>query len=215
MTFFGQVALADLDPAIWPGPRTGLLSVFCHQHRAHWGVEEPGSARIVHVADGAVLQPRLPPETFDDDFLLEDVAVVVRRELTMPHPSALVMEPFDFWWDRPRHRDEQAYWSLVVRLGERHGVEDWRAQHRILGWPRLEQDDVMHSLASMRLEAGGVPYDTPEMLAQARDWRLLLQLDSFGLGTSFGDGGRLYAGILAQDLEAGRFDRVQAISQCG
>jgi len=112
------------------------------------------------------------------------------------------------------HGDEKKYWALEMSLRGGQGIEDWRAEHRMLGWPRLEQDDVFVDLASMRLEAEGIPYDTAEMVAQARDWRLLLQVDSFGLGTSFGDGGHLYFGILADDLAAGRFDRVQAASQC-
>jgi uncharacterized protein YwqG len=43
MTFFGQVALCDLDASVWPGPREGLVSFFCHQDRDHWGVDAGGS----------------------------------------------------------------------------------------------------------------------------------------------------------------------------
>jgi Domain of unknown function (DUF1963) len=215
MTFFGQVALADLDPDVWPGPRTGLLSFFCHQHRDYWGVDEASSARVLHLPDGATLEPRLPPDTLGDERLLDDVAVVVRRDLTIPDSSATAMRPFGFSWGQPRHGDQEVYWALQRRLRDCQGVEDWRAEHRLLGWPRLEQDDFDVSLASMGFEAEGIDYGTEDMVAQAPHWRLLLQVDSSGLGTSFGDGGRLYFGILADDLAAGRFHRVQAISQCG
>jgi hypothetical protein len=39
--------------------------------------------------------------------------------------------------------------------------------------------------------------------------------DWASVGANFGDGGTLFFGVLAADLEAGRFDRVQAISQSG
>jgi uncharacterized protein YwqG len=55
----------------------------------------------------------------------------------------------------------------------------------------------------------------PALRAGARDWRLLLQVDSDDESAMmWGDAGRLYFWIRRQDLALARFDAAWVITQC-
>lgn len=93
--------------------------------------------------------------------------------------------------------------------------------HRLLGHPDQIQGDMMLEcqLASNGINVGGrrVRDETERALeVGARDWRLLLQIDSDDRsGMMWGDVGRLYYWIRANDLREGRWDRVWMVLQCG
>jgi hypothetical protein len=219
MTFFGQVALIDLDASVWPGPRQGLLSFFCHQDRNHWGVDTGGSARVLVVPAGAKLSRRARPVGLGEEFVLGEAPVTARPELTMPAIGvdvADVLVPFEFGWGHRRYSQEEAYCAMHDRLCEAHGGLPRRPDHRILGWPRHVQGDAMPGVVLMHFDDNGIRYASGDLEAHAPDWRLLLQIESDRrLGASFGDGGTLFFGVPAEDLKVGRFDRVQAIAQSG
>jgi hypothetical protein len=219
MTFFGHVALGDLDASVWPGPIEGLLSFFCHQDRDHWGVDSGGSARVLFVPAGAKLSRRSRPADLGEDFVLDEAPVTARPELTMPTIGvhvADVLAPFEFGWGRRRYSQEDAYIAMHDRLGEAQGGLEGHPDHRILGWPRHVQGDTMPEIVLMHLNDNRISYASGDLEAHAPDWRLLLQIESDRcLGASFGDGGTLFFGVPAEDLQVGRFDRVQAIAQSG
>ena len=55
-----------------------------------------------------------------------------------------------------------------------------------------------------------------ELQRSAKDWRLLLQLDSDeALGFTWGDAGRLYFWIREEDLLRSHFEDVVCVLQCG
>jgi hypothetical protein len=225
LAFFGQIALAELDTAIWPGRRNGLLSFFCSQSPDDYGVDSGGAARVLHLAAGTELERREPPRELSDELQLAECPVAARPEVTLPTIAvdvADVLAPFGFGWDRPRDGQEDAYDELQQRLAEAQGFSvhrpdgSWAEQHRLLGWPRHVQEDVLPSLVLMHFNDNRIEHKTADLQRHAADWRLLLQIDSDRrLGASFGDGGRLFFGVPADDLDSGRFDRVQAISQSG
>ena len=113
--------------------------------------------------------------------------------------------------------DERTAWQkLRVWLAESQGVElhdstpGFLSLHRLLGYPDETGGDM--PLRCELLEAG-VELDEPyprmhplarELEAQARRWRLLLQL-------SVGETERVYFWITADDLDAGDFTRVRVI----
>lgn len=91
-------------------------------------------------------------------------------------------------------------------------------QHRIGGYPSEIQDERMS--ISCELMRRGLPseYDgteiTPAIERAAKQWRLLLQIDSDpALKMNWGDGGRLYVFIREKDALAGDFSRTVTLSQ--
>jgi uncharacterized protein YwqG len=88
-------------------------------------------------------------------------------------------------------------------------------QHRIGGYPSEIQGGRMH--VAGELVRRGLPEDTeitPAIERAAREWRLLLQVDSDpALKMNWGDGGRLYVFVRAKDAVAGDFSKTVTISQ--
>ena len=212
MTFVGQLELAQLDPEVWPGPREGLLSFFCWISPEYLGVDGSGLARVLHLPPGEPLVARPLPDELDPDLRPGAVPVEPRPELMLPAIAVDVdaaLEPLGFGWGG--ERDDDAYLELrqAIAAEQGHPAKQpngaWAVKHRLLGWAEQVQGDVM-----LDIEAIHGPDD------DIADWRLLLQVeaDRRMIG-SFGDGGALYFAIPAADLEAGRFDRVEAVTQAG
>lgn len=91
-------------------------------------------------------------------------------------------------------------------------------QHRIGGYPSEIQDERMS--ISCELMRRGLPSEyegteiTPAIERAAKQWRLLLQIDSDpALKMNWGDGGRLYVFIREKDALAGDFSRTVTLSQ--
>jgi uncharacterized protein YwqG len=94
--------------------------------------------------------------------------------------------------------------------------------HRLLGHPDPVQGDMQLEcqLASSGIYCGDArsQHDprAAALGAGAAEWRLLLQIDSDqDAGMLWGDVGRIYYWIRAQDLAARRLDQAWLILQCG
>jgi uncharacterized protein YwqG len=92
--------------------------------------------------------------------------------------------------------------------------------HKLLGFANPVQD-VME--LDCELVTNGIPFGqrrkeaerVKELEARARDWRLLLQVESDGNAKMmWGDAGRLYFWMREQDLRDARFDRTWLLFQC-
>lgn len=97
-----------------------------------------------------------------------------------------------------------------------------RVIHQVRGAPQEVQHGLFHQchLASNGVDCGS-PEDTRdpralELAPGAKDWRLLLQIDSDdeGPGWMWGDSGRLYYCVHRDDLGTHRFDRTWCVEQC-
>lgn len=102
--------------------------------------------------------------------------------------------------------EEEAYFAALAEWERAHVWDGGRDTgcHQVGGHAGLIQEDVREEFA----QAAGAADSAPE-------WRLLLQFDSDDdLGVMWGDGGRLYFGLRAADLQARRFERTQVIMQC-
>jgi uncharacterized protein YwqG len=100
-------------------------------------------------------------------------------------------------------------------------VNDAGPVHQLRGAPAEVQHGLFHEcqLASNGVDCGS-PEDaqTPraiELAPGAKDWRLLLQIDSDDDGPAWmwGDTGRLYYCLHRDDLAARRFDRSWCVQQ--
>jgi hypothetical protein len=206
--FAGQVETGALGDD-WPGPSPGLLLFFCLKDPES---DDVGAAQVVVAPPGTPLERAKPDPRLEG--LLPELAVSVRPELTLPAVGvspAVPLQPFGFDYDEPRHDDTENYFGLLEALEREQGVE--RPTHRVLGHPLHIQNDVLVTLVSESTGGRGL---RPELEEQSHNWRLLLQVDSDRrFGDSFADGGTIYFGLPAEDLAAGRFDRVEVTMDSG
>jgi hypothetical protein len=111
--------------------------------------------------------------------------------------------------------DEEEFESLE-RIGDAPPSDE--VQHRIGGYPNEIQPERMW--LSCEHLARGLPEPTwsqdipPAIERAAKEWRLLLQIDSdSGLKMNFGDGGRLYVFIRERHARRGDFSKTVALWQ--
>ena len=211
LAFFAELDLGALDGAVWPGPASGTLSVFCHVVADAMYVDSGGAVRVLHHPAGTPLERREPPEDLDEDLLFDELSVAATAVTTLPWIGVgPARELIPFGLDALDDLDRaQAYVDLAREV---RGPTKRGTPHQLLGWPQFTQDDVTYTWATLHDEA--VDHGTvAERVAMDDVWRLLLQIGADGrLGTSFGDGGDLFFGIPESDVAAGRFDRVEAIT---
>jgi uncharacterized protein YwqG len=212
LAFLGQILLDELLELPLPDlPRTGRLLFFYDLANG------PGSFDPTALPAGQV---RYVPDTSRD--------VVVASPAfdeygSIPHTAAMSFEPEWTVPDRPAwegiklDRFESPYEDLLKDLyGEPAPL------HRIGGHSQPVQNDMRleAQLVTHGLYCGDASgYNDPRRKALepgAKDWQLLLQIDSDedGFGWMWGDAGMFYVWIRQQDLAARNFDDVFCSMQC-
>ena len=213
LAFIAELDLAALDPAVWPDPSEGTLNFFCYIDAEAMYVDSGGAALVLHHPAGERLEPLALPDDLDEELRFSEVVVRGAPVTTLPWVGVgpareLIPLGLDAMEDIERATD---YCRLVDDVQGHRGPG---TPHQLLGWPRFTQDDVAYSWPTLHDE--GLEHGTVTEQVESRDWRLLLQIGADGnLGASFGDGGDLFFGIPHTDLLAGRFDRVEAITDSG
>lgn len=232
LTFAAQLDLADLrrHPGARELPPDGLLAFFYEPFPeiGDDGVIAVG-ARVLHLPAGAALVRRAAPDGGDP-----------RPEYSVePRDGGEMMPPLEgpfylsllsdariagFFRDlregaRPLVDPLAGVPALLGEFGEWLDCQE-APQHRVLGHCRPFQGDVY---LEAEAAAAGVPppaMDRDDDIARLRAacrWRLLLQLSADGDDELLfnQDGGFVYFLIPADDLAAGRWDRVQCVTQFG
>ena len=210
LTFLACLDLASLHTALpvpWLPP-SGRLLFFYDAEKQPWGFDpkDRGSFVVVHSAgDTAALAASSP------------VAPLARRNVSFDvigtYPS----------WERPevaslQLTDAEAEMLIDARLAA-YGDSP---HHQVWGFPDPIQGDEMElecQLVSHGLycgdSSGYLSREAASLRDGAKDWRLLLQIDTDeGLGVMWGDGGILYFWIREEDARTGRFDQAWAVLQC-
>lgn len=213
LAFIAEFDLALLDPAVWPGPRSGTLSLFCHVNADALYVDSGGAALVLHHPPDVPLEPAEPPADLDAELRYDELPVEAVAATTLPWigvTPARELARLGFSELADIERSER-YLRMAATLA---GEGDRVPRHRLLGWPQFSQEDVNGLWPGFHSEAVGHGLSHGEV--GPHDWRLLLQVASDDrIGTCFGDGGELFFAIPAGDLAAGRFDRVQAVTDSG
>jgi len=213
LAFIAEFDLAMLDQSVWPGPPSGMLSVFCHINADAMYVDSGGAARLLHFPAGARLEPRPAPADLDADLQFRELPVGAEPVTTLPWIGVgPARELIPFGLDAMKDFDRaEAYCRFADEVRQ---TDDSQPLHQLLGWPRFVQDDIAYTWSGLHAEALEQGIVRERVIGDA--WHLLLQLGAdIRIGTSFGDGGDLFFAIPAGDLAAGRFDRVEAITDSG
>ncbi|HET6242801.1 MAG TPA: YwqG family protein, partial [Arthrobacter sp.] len=220
--FLAQINLADAA-AVWPDvplPKSGLLSFFWCQEGDGWSGRAEGRPvgwKVMYSAARPGTLHRLPDPWAQCPARGDGLRRLLRRK---PAPFRRGFAPcrakFRPMWtisdDPGRPGIEYTDKESDAIFG--HLVEDLNAAgllsegHRLLGAATPVQGSVQHEIEAYVLNPAKPDWDRAE--ATAHRWRLLFQVDSDDEpGFAFGDWGNLYFMMLADDLRAQRWDRVE------
>ncbi|HEX6813343.1 MAG TPA: YwqG family protein [Planctomycetota bacterium] len=209
LAFLAQIRLEDLPAAPELGlPRRGLLAFFYDQEQSTWGFApaDRGSCQVIHSPDAAACEPRDFPADVDTSCRYAPVPVEPVAELSLPSTQSEVIEPLALTEDES---------DALVDLAE--------SGHWLAGYPAPVQNDTMElecAITAAGVYCGdGKAYEDarlPEWKRQAKEWQLLLQLDSDDdANWMWGDMGCLYFWVRKADLTRADFRRVWLVLQCG
>ena len=181
-------------------PETGRLYAFCddqgygdpRQVRVVFSLETPGAPAGPSAGTKRFPERRVAFETYTSIPSLDWLGVDVREIEVEP-------DELDELADAPN-----------AAFGD-------ELQHRIGGYPSEIQEEQM-AITCERYRRGEDPHNsaepTPAVVRAARQWRLLLQIDSDpALKMNWGDGGMLYVFVRERDALAQDFSRTVTISQ--
>jgi uncharacterized protein YwqG len=223
MEFVAQVRLSDL-PKPFPEtlPASGLLSFF-----NHWK-----GGRIFYFSEETRLQRTQAPfarvEPAPSGFwnTLRSGLGLAASPRRIYRSASLRFEPALSPADGNSSMSEQLHLSESDSETYMELCEEWRGggladdvRHQMFGHADPIQGEMELGCDFQRL-GQEERWDSPRerYLAAARNWVLLLQVDSDdgenGPGWMWGDGGKVYFWIHRDDLAAGAFNRAIAIEQC-
>ena len=216
LAFLAQIALDELpgsSPLATLGGE-GMLYFFYDARQSRWGFspDDRGSWRVIYApVPGSASKP-----------------APVRLETLHPQKRLRFIEIDSYpGWERLNISADLPFDQASPLID---AAADVRARpflglprHQIGGYPSPEQSDQMElecQLVTSGIYCGDASgYQDPRaegLRPGAKDWRLLLQLDSDDeVKMMWGDAGRLYFWIRAQDLEKRDFTNVWMVFQCG
>jgi uncharacterized protein YwqG len=222
MEFVAQIRVADL-PSPFPEsvPRDGLLSFFTRWNQGQVYYFPEGTTLSRTAGPTAVAEPPTKGlwKSLSAAFTHKDLRQTYRAASLRFEPT---ISPADGNSSMVKQlalneADREAYMELCETLWEGSASEG--AKHQMFGHASPVQNEM--ELECDFLRRNEKPrWDLPEdhAIAAARDWVLLLQLDSddaqTGPGWMWGDLGTVYFWIHRDDLANRAFDRAIAIEQC-
>jgi uncharacterized protein YwqG len=195
-------------------PTGGILYFFYDSEQSTWGFDpkDKGSWAVLYAEDRSDVTSGITyPKDVPDYARYRSVPVAPQAGASIPDPSRILPDL--------SLADEQEYQVMDVygQFSERHGPH-----HQLLGHPAPIQDDmdIECQLVSHGVYCGDLTsWDDPRVKALesgASEWRLLFQVDSDeSVRMMWGDCGRLYFWIRADDLRRRDFSGVWMILQCG
>lgn len=213
MAFIGQIDLATTQQCLeveWL-PKSGRLLFFYHMEDEPWGFDpaDRDAWRVVYTTAPGQESPQ--PEDLSEDYRLNRVDLACQRVRVFP--------PVDREPAASLKLDAEEYYAYDE---VRHAVYAGKPHHQVSGFPDCVQLDCMEEeaqLASNGLYCGDATgYQDARaatLRAGARDWRLLLQVDTDDdAGVMWGDCGLLYFWVKEQDAKRGDFSNVWVVLQC-
>lgn len=208
-----EVAPNDYEPAL---PHTGTLHFFADILDQRWGFDpDDKSASAVFYTPGGPLAPMAPPPELDSGSILPALPIEFNAFYSIPFYRSDAFEAFEII---DESEDDKAYFELHQAVSDTSG--DF-CRHQLLGHPFNVQGEMKDTcqLASNGSYCGDTyDYESPHtrhLEAGAKEWRLLLQIDTEeDINLKWGNGGTMYFWIREQDLRHKAFDKCWMIIQC-
>lgn len=225
LPFVAQINLADVAQYDIEAelPRSGLLSFFFDQdgYFSAGSPERNSCSRVIY-SDVAAdrLERRAPPGAVASDWRVTPLGISFSREITMPGFETPHIERLGYSYDSiygpsaegTRAAEGERVLQLLLEIDQLLAREFQRRGpvHRMLGHPDAIQAGVEYNWQAdyaRVVSSVGAP-------TNARDWRLLLQVDSEDEPMVWGDVGRIYFGIPREALARRDFTRTCLVLQC-
>jgi uncharacterized protein YwqG len=212
LTFITQLDLSEIAEAGGPEwlPQGGLLLFFYDMEDAPWGFDpaDRGGWSVIFQPAGA---PGAAAAGGSEADPFPEVRVRPEQALSLPQPEDVGVDITDLSGD-----DLDALHEATNSIYADHPA------HQVGGFASPIQDGEMEleaQLASNGLYCGNASgYSDPraaDLASGAKDWRLLLQLDSDeNADLMWGDCGRLYFWVREEDARNADFSNVWLILQC-
>lgn len=212
LSFVAQINLTDAQSLDTDKllPASGLLSFFYDANQQTYGSDPADRAgyKVLYTADTSTLKRRPFPDALPEAARFSACSLTLSSEVTLPQRPNLLDDKLD-WNDIER----KAYSDMMVAFPSE--ADHQQIHHRLLGHSDDLQDD-MHLQAQL-FSHGLTDDQSPEaasLLAGAKDWVLLLQVDSDpNANMQWASTGLLYFWISRQDLQAGNFDKGWVVLQ--
>ncbi|MEO8115794.1 MAG: YwqG family protein [Phenylobacterium sp.] len=214
-SFLAQLDLAALRRTGGPDwlPERGALFFFYDAEQSTWGFDsaDRGSWMVIHDPDGFAAAPRVLP------VLPANAAYRERLLGGSPERSRPDAELMDVRFPDVDTPEYEAYEARLNASAPKDAP--W---HQVGGYPAAIQTSAM--ALDCQLASNGVYLGGPEgyassrrkvLEAGAKDWQLLLQVDSDDdAGMMWGDVGMLYFWVREEDARRGDFAGVWMVLQC-
>lgn len=235
LMFLAQINLEQINPDHVPDnplPRSGLLTFWADTSGLPWGFDPKDNRGYqVHYISNPIdsLEMReLPP--YDADGLEEEP-----QYPWTPFNECEILIRDDFCYITDVDKAIESIFSMVTDeqaddlylsfsdFEEEYFYEQNQGLHQLLGEPQQIQGDMRTEcqLVSNGIYHGDQPPESEHakiesLMPGAKDWRLLLQLDSDedAADWMWGDCGKLYYWIKDEDLRAADFSKGWCILQC-
>jgi uncharacterized protein YwqG len=221
LNFVAQFNLSDLAAfsACKELPSQGTLYFFYDWDVQPWGYDPADhlGARVIHLEGPIGPLIRANDESRTGSFPCK---LAFAEDWTIPGGEC-------FGLDEHLGRDDGSALATVEAIEEvRRDLnnvsegEYFKPIHRLFGWPETIQNDMRLEcqLVSNGVYCGGAGVDqrAAALADGAKDWRLLLQIDTDdeGPGWMWGDCGRIYFWMHKDDLREHRFTNARLILQC-
>ena len=208
----GEVSKYDLDKLL---PSSGILYFFYDANQGTWGFDPKDicSWKVIYYnGDTSILKRVDFPGDLYEDGIYTACDVGISCENSFPAWESCYIDDLKL-----NKKETNAYFKFC---DQKYGND--LVINKLLGHPDQIQRDMQPEcqLVSNGLYCGDSSgYNNPkaeELIKDAKDWRLLLQVDSdTHCKMMWGDMGRLYFWIKEEDLVNMRFENVWMILQCG
>ncbi len=223
LRFLLQVNLAEFGglPAYDELPKHGMLSVFFNTEQP-WlvGHRKAGAVRVYYFEDTSRLATAKMPKFVDGVPEYHPCRIEIVERWSPQDLSEMT-------WT-VRGKEDESCWNLIAALSESRDHDiGGGTRHYLLGHPQSVQDDVRYewhlerngrNATFPRTEPAREGYsrqiDTPQTRS-LKKWRLLFEIDSDEKRPHWmwGDDGRLYIGLLEEELKQRQFDKCELVWQ--
>ena len=211
-SFIAQIRLEDLHDfnVAKALPQQGMLWFFYDAQQQTYGEnpQDKGGWSVLYTADVAQVQRASVPAGLPASGQFHACAIRYTSEITLAQQPELDIPNFE--WSADEQQKYEKLLSTFPDPGDRAAIHN-----RLLGNPDTLQDDMR---SQCQLMAHGItdPQDShaADMLKDAKNWHLLLQVDSDEhAGMRWASGGMLYYWIQWADLMARRFENTWLVLQ--